>query len=117
MERRTNLRLKKNLVSTIISDNREYPSTVIDISAEGIAFETSINAPLAIGDRVIITLADEYKTIYEDNNLYIGHLNGCIKNITPTNTDGVIRVGCRVSDKEYNEYVQEQYISYACGVR
>lgn len=117
MDRRTNLRLRKNLPGTIIIENMEYTATVINISAEGIAFVMADDVDLNLGDKVIITVVDDYKTILEDHNMYVGSLYGFIRNINPANTKDSTRVGCIVNNMDYNRYVQEQYTAVACGVR
>ena len=116
MDRRTNLRLKKDLPITIITNNIEYAATAINISSDGIAFLMVSDIGLHLGDKVLITIADDYKTILEDHNLYIGSLYGFIRDIAPMAKDA-IRVGCIVNCIDYNQYVQDQYTAIACGIR
>ncbi len=114
-DRRTSLRLKKNLESIIYIGGEEYPATIIDISEEGIAFSTIKTAPIKIGDCISITVHEKYMTTCKDEKIFSDNINGHIKNICPYEND-LIRCGCCINDKNYTAYVQEQYIAFACGI-
>ena len=113
-DRRASLRLKKHLECAIYTGGNEYKATIIDISENGIAFETDMDADIGLLDTVYITMSDNYLDVCRDEHEYTHTVSGYIKNITAT-SDGHKRCGCYINDLSYNRYVQEQYIAHACG--
>ena len=114
-DRRLYARIQKNLACNIYIAHVEYNATIVDISQRGIAFEVTKETPIKIGDKLTITVHEEYPFGFSQTKTYIGNVTGYITEITlaPNNN---VRVGCTVVDENYTKYVQEQYIALACGV-
>ncbi|MCR5595395.1 MAG: PilZ domain-containing protein [Lachnospiraceae bacterium] len=72
-DRRSSLRLKKGIAASVYIDNEEYPTTILDVADEGIAFTIDKNSGPAIYDRIVITFCDKYKSVSEAGKVFIGN--------------------------------------------
>lgn len=113
MERRAELRVKKCFDSTIYINGDELLATIIDISKDGIAFEVSNSQLLSVGDKILITVHDEYE-YFDRLKTYSEHVSANVKDIKEQE-NGVVRYGCSINDQNYNEYIQDQLIMVACA--
>ena len=114
MERRFYLRIKKNLETAIYTDDCDYTAHIIDISQEGLAFETEESLPIEIGTSVTLMFMDHFQYITREDRTFVKYLKAYIKNISLTD-EGKIRYGCAIKDIAYSKYVEEQVIALACG--
>ncbi len=102
-DRRKNLRIERIMSSSISVNDKDFDIIIIDISEEGIAFETNLNVDIRVGD--VVDIAFE--------KLGISNLQAYVKDIVLEGSR--IRVGCYVQDLRYTTYVQEQILMTLCG--
>ena len=114
-DRRTELRLAKNLECVIYKDSHEYVGRVADISKEGIAIETESALELARGDDIYMSMCEEFMDKSQNVQSYADTVQGIVKNVSDIG-NGKIRFGCVVHDLSYQEYLQQQYMAYACDL-
>ncbi len=114
-DRRTELRLAKDLDCVIFRDSGEYEGRIVDISKEGIAVESDSSLQLEINDCVYITICEEFFDKSNEKLSYANTVQSIVKNVSDIG-NGKIRFGCVVHDVSYQDYLQEQYVAYACAL-
>lgn len=114
MERRSELRLKRDLACAVYTDEGEFPGRIVDVSREGLAFEAEPGIGLGVSDSLMVSICDSYQDMLGDKKLFSENVKGTVKNVIPTD-DNKVRYGCFIHNWAYQSYLQDLYMANACG--
>ena len=104
MDSRKERRIKKRIECAIYFEKEEYSGEILDMSPNGIAIASYDNVPFLERDYLDVYFMDEFDSIISGNKEQLSKIIR-VKIIDRNVINGCTRIGCTVSDYDYEVYV------------